>query len=291
MTRGVATLVGFGAIALWSLLALLTDLSGEIPPFQLAAMTFAVGGASGLGVMLMRGRSVRVLIQPRRVWTLGVGGLFGYHFLYFSALRAAPTAEASLIAYLWPLLIVLFATFATGEKLRKSHLTGAMLGFLGAFLLISGPDGFVPSKESTFGYLLALAAAVVWAGYSVLSRRVPDVPTDAITGFCLATAIGAAGLHLVLEVTVWPSSPVAWWAIVGLGLGPLGLAFFVWDIGVKKGDLALLGAASYCAPLLSTLILVLVGRAEASMSLALACVFITAGAMIAASSEIAKLRA
>ncbi len=42
-------------------------------------------------------------------------------------------------------------------------------------------------------------------------------------------------------------------------LGPVGLAFYVWDIGVKQGDIQLLGTSSYAAPLLSTLLLVLVG--------------------------------
>lgn len=288
MTREIATLIGFGAIVLWSLLAVLTDLTGDIPPFQLAALSFSIGGVSGLLVMTLRRRSFRVFRQPAPVWLLGVGGLFGYHFLYFSALRSAPAAEASLIAYLWPLLIVLMSTFVTGETLKKSHVFGALLGLGGAVLLISGPDGFAPDPEFANGYLLALAAAVVWSSYSVLSRRVSNVPTDAVTGFCLVTALGAAAVHFALEETVLPREATAWLAVLGLGLGPVGLAFFVWDVGVKKGDLALLGAASYCAPLLSTLVLVLAGRAEATLALMVACILITAGAAIAASSSFRK---
>ena len=86
MTREIATLIGFGAIVLWSLLAVLTDLTGDIPPFQLAALSFSIGGVSGLLVMTLRRRTFRVFRQPAPVWLLGVGGLFGYHFLYFSAL-------------------------------------------------------------------------------------------------------------------------------------------------------------------------------------------------------------
>ena len=109
------------------------------------------------------------------------------------------------------------------------------------------------------GYLCALGGAVTWATYSVLSRRLASVPSDAITGFCLVTAVLAAICHFAFEQTVWPDSAWQWAAIVALGLGPVGLAFYVWDIGVKHGDIQVLGAASYAAPLLSTSILIATG--------------------------------
>ena len=55
MTRPAATAFGFGAIALWAILALLTDLTGQVPPFQLAAMTFGIGGVAGLAASWRRG--------------------------------------------------------------------------------------------------------------------------------------------------------------------------------------------------------------------------------------------
>jgi drug/metabolite transporter (DMT)-like permease len=131
---GRATIIGFGAIVLWSCLALLTAASGRVPPFQVAAMTFAIGGGCGLALGF-RGGDFAALRQPWPVWALGVGGLFGYHALYFAALRLAPPAEAGLIAYLWPLLIVLFAAFLPGESLSGRHLAGALLGLAGVVVL------------------------------------------------------------------------------------------------------------------------------------------------------------
>jgi drug/metabolite transporter (DMT)-like permease len=96
-----ATLIGLTAVLMWSFLSLLTVVSGEVQPFQLAAMAFAIGGALG-ALPLVRGNA-KVLRQPVAVWTLGVVGLFGYHALYFLALRLAPPAEAQLVNYLWPL--------------------------------------------------------------------------------------------------------------------------------------------------------------------------------------------
>ena len=277
MTRGWATLAGFGAIALWSTLALLTVLAGAVPPLQLLATCFGIGGLAGLAAGGRR-RAWRVWAQPLPVWALGVGGLFGYHLLYVLALRAAPPVQASLVAYLWPLLIVLMAS---GGRLRGHHLGGALLGLAGAVLVVTGGRGVALSSAHGTGYALAGAAALVWSSYSVLSRRFTAVPTDAVTGFCIATSVLAWGAHLALETTVRPEGG-QWLAILGLGLGPVGFAFHLWDIGVKRGDLSVLGAVSYAAPLLSTLILVAAGRAEPGPALWAACLLITSGAALAA---------
>lgn len=282
MTRPVATLVGFVAILLWALLATLTAASGSVPPFQLMAMSFAIGGLAGATTWIRRPGGVAALRHGLAVWALGVGGLFGYHFLYFSALRAAPAIEASLIAYLWPLLIVLFSALAPGERLRAHHVIGALMGLAGAVLIVTGGRGIAPDRAHLDGYLLALEAALVWSSYSVLSRRFRHVPSDIVTGFCLVTAALALAAHLVLEATVWPQTGIEWLAVLGLGIGPVGLAFFVWDIGVKHGDIQVLGAASYSAPLLSTLVLISFGMGEFTWAIGLACLLITAGAVIAA---------
>jgi drug/metabolite transporter (DMT)-like permease len=281
MTTRTATSIGFAAILLWSLLALFTVASGAVPPFQLAAMTFLVAGLVGVVSWIARPHGVRALRQRPVVWLLGISGLFGYHALYFAALRLAPPAEAGLINYLWPLLIVLFSGLLPGERLRGAHVIGALLGFTGVSLLLAGRGALDLRAEHWPGYAAAFAAAFVWAGYSVLSRRFGEVPTDAVAGFCLATAALSLLGHLVVETTRWPSDPVEWLAVLALGLGPVGAAFYVWDIGMKQGDIRWLGVASYAAPVLSTLILVLAGYAEPTLVLGLACALIVAGALVA----------
>jgi drug/metabolite transporter (DMT)-like permease len=284
-----ATAVGSVAILLWSCLALLTAGSGTVPPFELAALTFAIGGTFGLVWAALRGR-LHELRQPPVVWLLGVGGLFGYHALYFAALRLAPPAEAGLIAYLWPLLIVLFSALLPGESLAARHVVGAIMGFAGVIVLVAGKQfaqGAGLSLDSRYlpGYFLAFCCAFVWSTYSVLSRRFKSVPTDAVAGFCCVTAVLAALCHALFEQNVLPSSAAQWLAVLGLGLGPVGLAFYVWDFGVKRGDIKMLGVASYAAPVLSTLILVGAGFASATWSLAVACLLIVSGALIASLSR------
>lgn len=281
MTQNTATSVGFIAVLLWALLALFTVGSAPTPPLLLNAICFAIGGTLGLIWAWATGALGSLRQVPIKVYVFGTLGLFGYHALYFSALRQAPAAEAGLIAYLWPLLIVIFSGLLPGERLRPGHILGAALGFTGAALIIMGGEvGF--SAQHLSGYMLALLCAVTWSSYSVLSRLVGRSPTASVTVFCLGSAALSLPLHLLLEQTVLPTTGLGWAAILGLGLGPVGLAFFVWDIGVKQGDIQLLGTSSYAAPLLSTVVLVLTGVAAPSFMLLWAAVLISGGAGIAA---------
>lgn len=281
MTKARATSVGFIAVLLWSLLALFTVGTTPVPPLQLTAICFSIGGMIGLIWTGTTGGFHRLARVNWRVYVFGTAGLFGYHFLYFSALRRAPAAEAGLIAYLWPLLIVLFSGLLPTETLKKGHIIGAVISFIGAgMIVLNGNAGF--QAEAMTGYGLALLCAFTWAGYSVLSRRLGDIPTDSVAIFCLATAVLSAVAHLALETTVWPTTTIGWTSIIALGLGPVGLAFYVWDIGVKHGNIQLLGVASYAAPLLSTIVLVVAGIADATWALLIAALLITTGAALAA---------
>ena len=284
-----ATLIGFIAILLWATLALFTTATGQVPPFQLLSLTFGIAFAVSLlrwGLLVRRDSDAfrRIFRQRAAVWLLGIAGLFGYHALYFTALDHAPPVEASLICFLWPLLIVLLSASLPGERLHWTHLLGGALGLGGATLLVlQKADGAVAFEARYIvGYLAALGCAFTWSIYSVMSRRFGHAPTDLVGAFCGATAALGVVAHMVIgEPTVWPADAWEWAAIVALGLGPVGVAFFVWDYGVKHGDIKALGACSYASPLLSTLLLILAGKAEATMTVIVACLLIIGGAVIA----------
>jgi drug/metabolite transporter (DMT)-like permease len=280
VTRRPATLIGLSAILMWSLLGLMTARSGAVPPFLLNALTFGVSGIGATLWLAVTGR-LGALKQPWHVWLLCGGGLFGYHAFYFTAMRNAPPVEANLVNYLWPLLIVLFSGLLPGEKLKPHHIVGAALGLAGAVVIITKGRSIAIAPEHVFGLAAATASAITWAVYSVASRGLGAVPTAAVAGFCLATAVFSGLCHLMLEPTVLPARPSQWLAVLALGAFPLGAAFFVWDIGVKRGDIQVLGAASYLAPLLSTGFLVADGQAELTWQIALAALLMTGGAVIA----------
>ena len=188
-------------------------------------MTFAIGALLGIVRARRRGLAWRTLVSwPGPVWLLGVGGLFGYHALYFAALQLAPPAEANLVNYLWPLLIVLLSAPLAGERLSWMHLLGAALGFAGVVVLALA-RGVSFAGEHSLGYALALGCAFAWSIYSVLSRRFGETPTDAIASFCAAAALLSLACHLLFERTAWPQGTTAWLAVLALGIGPTGGAF------------------------------------------------------------------
>ena len=285
MTRQKATTIGFTAILMWALLALMTIGSAPVPPFLLNALCFGIGGTIGL-VWIAFGAGFGVLRQVSwKVYAFGTLGLFGYHALYFTAFRIAPFAETGLIAYLWPLFIVLLSGLLPGERLRALHVIGALAAFAGAGLILMGRGGSAGAVP-ILGLGLAFLCALTWAAYSVLSRRLGDVPTESVVVYCLMTAALSVPAHLIWEATAWPEGGWGWLSVIGLGLGPVGAAFFTWDIGMKRGDIQLLGVASYAAPLLSTLALIAAGLADASPVLVLAALLITGGAALAARASL-----
>lgn len=282
-----ATVIGLSAVLMWATLGVFGAGSGNVPPFLLNALCFGISGSLAVIWLACSGR-LKLLKQPVKVWIFGTIGLFGFHFFYFTAIRNAPPVEANLINYTWPLLIVLFSAFLPGERLRVHHLLGTVLGLGGAALLISGGGGIRFSGDHAIGYGAAVASSLFWSSYSVLSRRLGKVPTEAVAGFCLMTALLSAACHLTLEEAVWPGDAAEWSSVLALALFPVGLAFFTWDVGVKRGDIQVLGAAAYSAPLLSTLLLIAFGFGVLTPSVMIACLAITLGAVIAAKDMIFK---
>ncbi len=279
--NSLATAAGLCAILLWATLAALSVSLNAIPPFQFMAFSFAIGALAGLPQFLARQQLARLSAQlTLRALALGVGGLFGYHMLYFLSLRLAPPVEANLINYLWPLLIVLFSTLLPNmERLSRRQIGGALLATAGAAAVLS--DGAALSAQNWLGYGAALAAAVVWAGYSVASRYFTrEVPSAAVSVYCAITSALAFAVHLALETTVWPLTAGQWLTIAALGVGPVGLAFYLWDYGCKHGDIRVLGVCANATPILSTVLLAACNLAEAKPSMWVAAILIMIGAAL-----------
>jgi drug/metabolite transporter (DMT)-like permease len=279
------TLLALGAIALWGTLAALGVALAHVPPFLLTGLALGVGGLLALPLSGFRLGQWRV---PLPTLALGVGGLFGFHFLLFLALRLAPPVQANLINYLWPLFMVLLSPLLLpGLHLRTVHVLAALLGFAGAALVILGNpahDGTAQAAGWHWGYLLALLSALVWASYSLLTRRVPHFPTAAIGGFALLSGLLSLLCHALLEPAVALSGRDL--LLIGaLGVGPMGAAFFLWDMALKRGDTRHIGILSYLTPLASTAVLVLVGGRAFTWNIALAALLIVGAALLGTRSD------
>ncbi|MBB6520237.1 DMT family transporter [Pseudoteredinibacter isoporae] len=277
-----ATIIGSISIVLWGTLALLTQLTGGlIPTFQMMAMTFGLAFLCMLLYWRSQGHwGLKHLKQPSKVWWLGVGGYFSYHFCYFMAMKLAPAVEVSLITYLWPLLIVLFSALLPNEKLRIAHIAGAIMAFSGCWMLIY-KDGAQINVQHIPGYLFALSCAFIWSLYSVASRCISSVSSNVVAWFCAGTALLAVFCHLLWEETYWDLDTSQWLGVIGLGVGPIGIAFITWDYGIKHGNLSLLGVFAYMTPLISVLFLVISGSTQLNEDIITACIAIICGSLLA----------
>ena len=270
-----ANLYALGAIALWASLASLGVSLTHVPPFLLTGIALIIGSVPAWPFVLRDPSQWRI---PLRTLALGVYGLFAYHFLLFIALRNAPPVEANLVNYLWPLFIVVLSPVVLpGVSLRLPHVLAALLGFAGAAIAIVG--GRELSGTLAWGYLPALAAAFIWATYSLLTKRVAAFPTTAIGLFGLVSGVLSLLCHLALEPAV--SLQARDWALLAvLGLGPLGASFFMWDKALKLGDARHIGILSYITPLASTALLIMVSGRTFTWSIALATVMIISAAVM-----------
>ncbi len=267
--------LALGAILLWASMATLSVGLVHLPPLLMVGIALSLGGLPGL----IRVRDWRV---PLRTFAVGVVGIFGYHFLLFTGFHHAPIVEANLLNYLWPLLIVLLTPLVLpGTRLAPRHLLGAGAGLLGAALIATG-GSLHPDLASLPGYLLATAAALTWAFYSLLTKRVPAFSSGAVGAFCLTSGLLSLGVYLLqagpsgfllIRASDWP-------LLLVIGLGPLGTAFYLWDAALKRGDSRVIGSLSYITPLMSTLLLILVGGRPFSLLSAAAMVLIVAGAVV-----------
>ncbi len=272
-----AVLLSLVTILIWSTLAVLGSSLGHLPPFLSVGIALVVGGLVGL-------RRLRDWRVPLGTLAIGIGGIFGYHALLFTAFRFAPAVEVNLLQYLWPLLIVVLSPlYLRGCRLTFHHVGGALLGLAGAALVITGGK-LSPDAANLPGYLLALAAALTWSSYSLLTKRVRPFPTGAVGGFCLASGLLSLLLY-ALEVSAFGAPVPSISAKDGgflllLGLGPMGAAFYTWDAALKRGDSRIIGALAYLTPLLSTLNLVLWGGKRLSATSIGAMGLIVLGAVV-----------
>ena len=268
-------LAALAAVILWGSLAAIAVALNNIPPLLMTGLGLIIGSIISLPVA---GFKIRRILPSSKMLLVGVYGLFGYHAALFAGLQNAPSVQANLVNYLWPVLIVLLAPLiVVGSKIGLSHVIASILGFSGAALaILSGAElvsGFA------VGYLFAFIAALIFSSYSLLIKRFSHSPTAAVGGYSLVGGLLAVGAHFVFEQPV-EISQGQWIWLVLLGLGPLGGSFYLWDYAMKHGSAQRVGTIAFLTPVLSTTILLVVSGQNLTISIGLAALLIVAAAVV-----------
>ena len=283
--RLFATFAGAIGVSLWAAETTLITFTTAIPPVQTVALAFCFAALLSPAVWrVTRTSPLEAFRQPPRVWLLAVGSLVGYHACIYYATQKAPPAAAALLQGTTPLMIVLGSALLPGERLRWYHALGAGLGFCGVLLLIdSGGETAEEWIDATFYLSLIGIAAALWGLYAIVSRSQANVPSSTLGVFYAASALTTLAAHAMLETWVAPTLE-EWLAIAGLGILPMGLAIYLWDFGIKRGDIQALGAFAYCEPFIGAVLVALFAQGMLDMSLLLPGALVIAGAVIASAS-------
>jgi drug/metabolite transporter (DMT)-like permease len=243
------TYIGYLALIIWCTSAYFASSIKDIPVFQSLTITLGLSFISSVCLLTVNKKWKQVR-QPKMYWFIGILGIYGNDILYLSASKLAPISHIGLISYLWPIFVITLSTVIL-KKIVINEVVAVILGFLAIYNLSNGVNidfSFIA------GYTLAILGAFVWALYIIFSRKYNNAPPEMIGLFCGVGAVFSLFTHLNFEMFVMPNTK-EFLSLLMLGIFNQGIAYILWDVGVKKGNFKLLTILSYGNPLIVTFIL------------------------------------
>lgn len=272
------TTVGCGALAMWSIYALVvSELVGRLPLFQTLFMMFSFSFII-MALRLTASGGWQLPKQPWFIWLIGILGVCGSDTAYLTAMQYAPPAHVDLIDCLWPVLVILLSSVLPQERLALQHIVAGILGFLGVFLLITSEEGLGVSDAYLPGYLFAFTAPVIWSIYTIVARWYQKMSTGMVNLYCGIGALIFLILHFRFETWAVPTT-LEFSLVLLLGLAS-GAGSILWTYAMQKGNLRLLTVLAYFTPVISMTCLVLSGKEVFSPALISACLLIVSGVVI-----------
>ncbi len=261
----MATAGGLGALLLWSTtVAVVRSLSEQVGSLTAAAGVCTVSAFFALVPIFLSRRNRQNVLHLPKQYLLVCGSLFvGYMILLFLAVGTAQSRqqvlEVALLNYLWPALTLLFSLPLLGKKAGWMLLPGTALALAGLYIVTTtgGAISWSSFTNNVAGnpsaYLLALSAALCWALYSNLARKLAgDAQEGGVAIFLFASAMVLIAISLVAKKSgPWSGRSVL--EMLFLGIATF-IAYTLWDRAMRKGHIVFVAACSYLTPLLSTLV-------------------------------------
>ncbi len=283
-----AILAAVGAVLLWCFSGVCFRKGSELMG-SMVYLTFITGGGALTAFLLQfirRQSLAAVFLPPVRVMTAGFFGVALYTVMLAAAFAIAPESDIgqiNLLNYLWPVWVVVF-----GIALLKNRpnpyltLTGILLGLSGV-MVSRGFDQFAQLPTDILPHALSLFGALMFAGYSVLLRKwqIPEDQGGTAFNFAVCSVLAcviAVILNQWQNMPAW-SSEALFWVLFG-AIGPVGLAYSWWEIGVKKGPVYLIASLAYFIPIGSSLLIGLIFKEAMNNGLLFGAVLIVMGAWL-----------
>lgn len=277
--KSYATLIGYSALLLWACSGVLASSVVRIPTFEVLAFSLSLSFIATC-LLLTWQKRWHIVKQSWVLWVTGILGIFGNDAFYVAAFKHAPPAQSDLISYLYPILIIVIASFLPSERFSSKYIIAGFLGFFGTYLLITA-GGTMPFNMKYFtGYCFALLNALAWSIFCVASHHYRDAPIEMIGLYCGCGVLFSLVTHFFIEPTVIPNLHESL-VLITMGLATQGSAYYLWDYGVKYGNFNLLSILAYGNPIMAVILLIISGKSHYSHTLLEAALLISAGGALA----------
>jgi drug/metabolite transporter (DMT)-like permease len=279
ITQAQATALGCIAIILWSVDTIINIYLARLPIFQILGMAWLLSFLIYALVLSMRQEWHKVLNSPW-VWIIGSVGICGAHFCLVWSLRIAPASQITVISAIWPIIVIAMGGWMLHQQRKWISLSGAGLGFVGVWLVLTegkGLDGY--HWNYSYGYLLAVLSCLLWSSYVIMTRKKANITSEMMGMYLGVGGVFALIYHLSFENFVMPY-PLEWILLVIKGCITLSVSYFCWDFAIKRGKFALLNVLAYFNPVLTLLLLSMVGLAVPKMSLWFGGLLVTLAAIL-----------
>ena len=255
-----ATLIGLIAIVLWSaIVGLIRSVSDHLGPTGGAAMLYSV--ASCFLLLTVGGARPRDLRAfPPRYLLWGSVLFVAYELCLALSIGYAHTAqqaiEVGMVNYLWPSFTIVAAIVFNRQRANWLIVPGFGLSIIGIGWVLGGAQGFdlrgmaANVQDNPLSYGLALAGALIWAGYCTVTARIAN-GNNGVTLFFILVAL-ALWVKYGLEGGGPMDFTAAAIVYLVLAAGAMGFGYAAWNVGILHGNVTILAGASYFIPVLSS---------------------------------------
>lgn len=212
----------------------------EMDPYSFNALRFIFATALLWYAARKRGYSLKV--EKHHFWKLvgiGIVGNLFYQMFFIIGINYTYAANAAVMLGTIPIWVALLSQFFTDEKLTVYKAIGVFLAFAGVTFIIMGGQGALSFESETFlGNIITLAAAVCWATYTILSRKYLKVYSplqySAFMSVVGLISLMIVGLPFMIQLNWAEISMVGYGGVFYSGALSVGLAYILWNNGVKK---------------------------------------------------------